>query len=48
MVMRLHEAGLLTIPSGAQIVRFLPALNLSGAQVSEGCEIVEGVLRSIR
>ncbi len=48
MVMRLHEAGLLTIPSGAQIVRFLPALNLSGAQVSEGCEIVERVLKSIR
>lgn len=47
MVIRLHEAGLLTIPSGAQIIRFLPALNLSRAQVSEGCEILEGVLRSI-
>lgn len=47
MVIRLHEAGLLTIPSGTQIIRFLPALNLSRAQVSEGCEILEKVLKSI-
>src|SRR5262249_39792106 len=31
LVHRLHEAGLLTIPAGAQIVRLLPALNLTRA-----------------
>ncbi len=44
---RLHDAGLLTIPSGSQIVRFLPALNLARAQAEEGLEILERVARSV-
>jgi acetylornithine aminotransferase/acetylornithine/N-succinyldiaminopimelate aminotransferase len=36
----LHNAGLLTIPAGAQIIRFLPALNLRPAEVEEGLSIL--------
>ncbi len=46
-VNRLHEAGLLTIPSGAQVVRLLPALNLTSAQAAEGVSIIERVVRQI-
>ena len=46
-VNRLHEAGLLTIPSGAQVVRLLPALNLTSAQAAEGLAIIERVVRQI-
>lgn len=44
---RLHEAGLLLIPSGAQIVRLLPAYNLTRNQAEEGIGILEGVLRRL-
>ncbi|MBN8245868.1 MAG: acetylornithine transaminase [Verrucomicrobia bacterium] len=47
MVSRLHEAGVLTIPSGSQIIRFLPALNLARPQAEEGLEILRTVLRGI-
>ena len=47
MVNRLHEAGVLTIPSGTQIVRLLPALNLSRALAEEGLQIIEKVVRSV-
>ena len=47
MVNRLHEAGVLTIPSGTQIVRLLPALNLSRAQAEEGLQIIERIIRSV-
>ena len=47
MVNRLHEAGVLTIPSGTQIVRLLPALNLSRTQAEEGLQIIEKVVRSV-
>lgn len=47
MVNRLHEAGVLTIPSGTQIVRLLPALNLSPAQADEGLQLIEAVVRSV-
>lgn len=46
-VSRLHEAGVLTIPSGNQVVRFLPALNLSRAQAEEGLAAVEKVAASL-
>ncbi len=39
----LHAAGLLTIPAGPQIVRFLPALNLRPAEAREGLEILDRV-----
>lgn len=48
MVNRLHAAGLLTIPSGNQRVRLLPALNLGRAQAEEGLAIIERVLQSVR
>lgn len=35
MVMRLQDAGLLTIPAGPQVVRFLPAFNLTSNQADE-------------
>lgn len=44
-VNRLHDAGLLTIPSGAQVVRLLPALNLTTTQADEGIEIIGRVAR---
>jgi acetylornithine/succinyldiaminopimelate/putrescine aminotransferase len=47
LVNRLHEAGVLTIPSGSQIVRLLPALNLSRTQAEEGLQLIEKVVRSV-
>lgn len=40
-VNRLHAAGLLTIPSGAAVVRLLPPLNLTEAEAREGLAIIE-------
>jgi acetylornithine/succinyldiaminopimelate/putrescine aminotransferase len=40
----LHAAGLLTIPAGGQILRLLPALNLSRAEAEEGVRIIESVV----
>lgn len=47
MVNRLHEAGVLAIPSGTRVVRFLPALNLGRAQAEEGIKTIERVVRSL-
>ncbi|MFM1768653.1 MAG: Acetylornithine aminotransferase [Verrucomicrobiota bacterium] len=47
LVNRLHEAGLLTIPSGNQIVRLLPALNLTRAEAEEGVDILTQAVRSL-
>lgn len=47
MVHLLHEAGLLTIPSGARVIRLLPALNLTPQQAQEGLELIERVVRSV-
>jgi len=46
-VNRLHDAGLLTIPSGTQRVRFLPALNLTRAQATEGVEMLRRVVQGL-
>jgi acetylornithine aminotransferase/acetylornithine/N-succinyldiaminopimelate aminotransferase len=46
-VNKLHEAGVLTIPSGAQVVRLLPALNLTSAEAKEGLDIIESVVAKI-
>lgn len=43
-VNRLHEAGLLTIPAGAQVVRLLPPLNLRRGEAEEGVKIIEQVI----
>ena len=47
MVNRLHQAGVLTIPSGNQVVRLLPALNIPRAQLAEGLAIIEATLKSL-
>lgn len=46
-VNRLHEAGVLTVPSGAQVVRLLPALNLTRAEAEEGLAKIESVARAV-
>ena len=43
----LHAAGLMAIPAGTQIIRFLPALNLRKSEADEGLKIIEGVVASI-
>jgi acetylornithine aminotransferase/acetylornithine/N-succinyldiaminopimelate aminotransferase len=43
----LHEAGVLTIPSGAQVVRLLPGLNLTRAQAEEGISLIERVVKAL-
>jgi len=43
----LHAAGLLTIPAGAQMLRLLPALNLSRAEAEEGGRIIESVVAKL-
>jgi acetylornithine aminotransferase/acetylornithine/N-succinyldiaminopimelate aminotransferase len=39
-----HGAGLLAIPAGAQIMRFLPPLNLRQEEAEEGLKIIESVI----
>jgi 4-aminobutyrate aminotransferase-like enzyme len=46
LVNRLHEAGVMTIPSGAQVVRLLPALNTTRHHFEEGLTVIEKVVRS--
>jgi acetylornithine aminotransferase/acetylornithine/N-succinyldiaminopimelate aminotransferase len=46
-VNRLHEAGILTVPAGAQVVRLLPPLNLTRQQAEEGIGIIEEVLKPL-
>ena len=47
MVNRLHEAGVLTIPAGNQIVRLLPPLNLTRHQAEEGIAEIEKAVRVV-
>ena len=46
-VNRLHDAGLLTIPSGNQVVRLLPPLNLRPSEAEEGIKIIESVVAKL-
>lgn len=46
-VNRLHDAGLLTIPSGDHVFRLLPPLNLSRSQAEEGIRIIERVVGAL-
>jgi len=46
-VTRLHDAGLLTIPSGTQVIRLLPPLNLTGQEAEEGVRIIEKVVGAL-
>lgn len=43
----LHAAGLLVIPAGTQIIRFLPALNLRRDEAAEGLALIESVVREV-
>ncbi len=47
MVNRLHTAGLLTIPSGTNVIRFLPALNLRRNEAEEGLQILEAEIAKL-
>ena len=46
-VHRLHEAGLLTIPSGTRVIRLLPPLNLTLDQAEDGIRIIEKVVSAL-
>jgi acetylornithine/N-succinyldiaminopimelate aminotransferase len=46
-VNRLHEAGVLTVPSGTHVIRFLPALNLRREEAAEGVALITGVVKAI-
>lgn len=47
VVCRLMDAGLLTVPAGADVVRWLPALNVSDEEVTEALAIMHGVLTNL-
>lgn len=46
-VNRLHDAGVLTVPSGTHVIRFLPALNLRREEAAEGVTLIAGVVKAI-
>jgi len=48
LVNLLHNAGLLAIPAGMNVLRFLPALNLRKPEVDEGLRIIESVLGGLK
>jgi predicted acetylornithine/succinylornithine family transaminase len=43
----LHAAGLMAIPAGAQIMRFLPPLNLRQEEAEEGLRLIESVVAKL-
>jgi acetylornithine/N-succinyldiaminopimelate aminotransferase len=43
----LHASGLLAIPAGAQIMRFLPPLNLRQEEAEEGLRLIESVVAKL-
>lgn len=47
LVRRLHEAGLLVIPSGSHVLRLLPSLNLGREQAEEGIGLIEKVVKQV-
>ncbi|MCX8157588.1 MAG: acetylornithine transaminase [Verrucomicrobiae bacterium] len=47
MVQRLHEAGVLTIPSGNQVIRLLPPLTLTRAEAAEGIARIAEVFEKL-
>ena len=47
MVERLHEAGLLAIPSGTHALRWLPPLNVQRNHIDEAVTILSATLKSI-
>lgn len=47
VINRLHEAGLLTVPSGTQTIRLLPAYNLKQNEADEGVSIIEKLVAKL-
>ncbi|HAV64766.1 MAG TPA: aspartate aminotransferase family protein, partial [Verrucomicrobiales bacterium] len=47
MVNLLHEAGVVTIPSGARTFRLLPALNLKRSEAAEGLAIIRAEVKKL-
>ena len=47
MVERLHEAGLLTVPSATHAIRWLPPLNVKRAEIDEAVAILRDVLAGL-
>ena len=47
LVERLHEAGLLSVPSGTHTIRWLPPLNVTRAEVDEAVGLLAKVLGSL-
>lgn len=47
LVNRLHEAGVMTIPSGANVFRLLPALNLKASEAEEGLSLIRRVIKEV-
>ena len=47
VISRLHEAGLLTVPSGTQTIRLLPAYNLKQNEADEGLGIIQNVVAKL-
>jgi acetylornithine/N-succinyldiaminopimelate aminotransferase len=46
-VNRLHAAGLLAVPSGNQVIRLLPPLNLTRSEAAEGIAILESAIEKL-
>lgn len=46
-VNRLHEAGMLAVPSGTQVIRLLPPLNLRRDEAEQGIQIIESVAKGL-
>jgi acetylornithine aminotransferase/acetylornithine/N-succinyldiaminopimelate aminotransferase len=44
---RLHEAGALAVPSGTQVIRLLPPLNLRAEEAAEGISIIDSVVANL-
>jgi acetylornithine/N-succinyldiaminopimelate aminotransferase len=47
VISRLHEAGLLTVPSGTQTIRLLPAYNLKQNEADEGVSIIQKLVAKL-
>jgi acetylornithine aminotransferase/acetylornithine/N-succinyldiaminopimelate aminotransferase len=47
VVARLHEAGVLTVPAGTQVIRLLPALNLGASQCDEALDVIGRVVAGL-
>ena len=47
MTNRLHQAGVLVIPAGTQVIRLLPPLNLKPQEAGEGIAKIEEIVKSL-